>query len=92
LRILLIGPPGVGKGTQSKFLVDHFSIPQISTGDMLRENVHNETVLGREVQKLMKVGQLEILIESLSQHQVDQLIIFSIYSPKLNKTTNNCCG
>ena len=58
MRLLLIGPPGVGKGTQSKFLVDYFSIPQISTGDMLRENVHNETVLGKEVQKLMKSGQL----------------------------------
>jgi len=58
LRLLLIGPPGSGKGTQSKFLVDHFSIPQISTGDMLRENVHNKTLLGKEAQKFMKAGKL----------------------------------
>ena len=58
MRLLLIGPPGSGKGTQAKFLVDHFSIPQISSGDMLRENVHNETELGKEAQKFMKAGEL----------------------------------
>jgi len=58
LRLLLIGPPGGGKGTQAKFLVDHFSIPQISTGDILRENVHNKTPLGKETQKFMKAGKL----------------------------------
>ena len=58
MRLLLIGPPGGGKGTQAKFLVDHFSIPQISTGDILRENVHNKTPLGKETQKFMKAGKL----------------------------------
>ena len=58
MRLLLIGPPGVGKGTQAKFLVDYFTIPQISTGDMLRENVRNNTELGNEAQKYMKAGNL----------------------------------
>ena len=58
MRLLLIGPPGGGKGTQAKFLVDHFTIPQISTGDMLRENVHNKTLLGKEAQKFMTAGKL----------------------------------
>jgi adenylate kinase len=58
LRLLLIGPPGGGKGTQAKYLVEYFSIPQISTGDMLRENVQNGTPLGKEAQKLMTDGQL----------------------------------
>ena len=58
MRLLLIGPPGSGKGTQAKFLVDQFTIPQISTGDMLRENVHNKTPLGKEAQKFMKAGEL----------------------------------
>ena len=58
MRLLLIGPPGVGKGTQAKFLVNHFTIPQISTGDMLRENVHNKTLLGEEAQKFMTAGKL----------------------------------
>ena len=58
MRLLLVGPPGVGKGTQAKFLVDHFIIPQISTGDMLRKNVRNHTVLGVEAQTYMKSGKL----------------------------------
>jgi len=58
MRLLLIGPPGGGKGTQAKFLIDHFSIPQISTGDMLRENVRSETSLGEEARKFMNKGKL----------------------------------
>jgi len=58
LRLLLIGPPGGGKGTQAKYLVEYFSIPQISTGDMLRENVQNQTSLGEKAQKFMIDGKL----------------------------------
>ena len=58
LNLVLFGPPGAGKGTQAKYLVEYFSIPQISTGDMLRENVHNKTPLGKEAQKFMKAGEL----------------------------------
>ena len=58
MRLLLIGPPGGGKGTQAKYLIDHFDIPQISTGDMLRGNISNNTILGIEAQKFMKSGQL----------------------------------
>ena len=58
MRLLLMGPPGGGKGTQAKYLVEKFSIPQISTGDILRENVLNGTPLGKEAQKLMTDGQL----------------------------------
>ena len=58
MRLLLIGPPGGGKGTQAKFLIDHFLITQISTGDMLRENVRSETSLGEEARKFMNKGKL----------------------------------
>ena len=58
MKLLLIGPPGVGKGTQAKYLVDQFSIPQISTGDMLRENVRNNTTLGNEAETYMQSGKL----------------------------------
>ena len=58
MRLLLIGPPGGGKGTQAKFLIDHFAIPQISTGDMLRGNINNNTSMGKEAQKFMNSGQL----------------------------------
>lgn len=58
MNIILIGPPGVGKGTQAKFLVEHFNIPQISTGDMLRENVMRGTELGKKAKDSMDIGQL----------------------------------
>ena len=58
MRLLLIGPPGGGKGTQAKFLIDRFAIPQISTGDMLRGNLNNNTSMGKKAQKFMNSGQL----------------------------------
>ena len=58
MRLLLIGPPGGGKGTQAKFLIDQFSIPQISTGDILREYVRQNTSLGVEARKFLKEGKL----------------------------------
>lgn len=58
MNIILIGPPGVGKGTQAKFLVEAYNIPQISTGDMLRANVREATPLGTEAKKFMNAGQL----------------------------------
>ena len=58
MRLLIIGPPGGGKGTQSKFLIEHFKIPQISTGDILRDNIKNQTPLGEEAKKFMNKGEL----------------------------------
>ena len=58
MKIILLGPPGGGKGTQAKFLVNKYSIPQISTGDMLRANVRDKTVLGIKAQNFMNDGRL----------------------------------
>ncbi len=58
MRIILIGPPGSGKGTQAKRIVDKLHIPHISSGDMLREAVSNETPLGKEVKSYMTKGAL----------------------------------
>ena len=55
-RILLIGPPGAGKGTQALELSSAFSIPAISTGDIFRENVRNETPLGVQAKSFMDAG------------------------------------
>src|SRR6188768_1574479 len=58
VKIIFIGPPGSGKGTQAKLLSQRFSIPHISTGDMLREAVSEGTELGREAAPIMASGAL----------------------------------
>jgi adenylate kinase len=56
--VIMFGPPGAGKGTQAKFLSDKFNIPQISTGDILRDAVKRGTQLGKEAQSYMNRGAL----------------------------------
>jgi adenylate kinase len=56
-RLLLIGPPGAGKGTQAAILADTFAIPAISTGDIFRANVKNETELGLQVKAILAAGE-----------------------------------
>jgi len=58
MRLILLGPPGAGKGTQSGFITKHFGIPQISTGDMLRAAVKAGTPLGLAAKKVMDTGAL----------------------------------
>ena len=66
MRIILLGPPGAGKGTQAQFISKEFGIPQISTGDMLRSAIKNGTELGRLAKSVMDAGQLvsdELIID-----------------------------
>ncbi|NYT02327.1 MAG: nucleoside monophosphate kinase, partial [Methanosarcinales archaeon] len=58
MNIILLGPPGSGKGTQAKSIADKYKVVHISTGDILRENVRNGTALGTEAKKYMDAGQL----------------------------------
>ena len=70
MRIILLGSPGAGKGTQSKLLSAHFHIPQISTGDMLRSAIRAGTAIGLQVKELMDSGRLvpdELMIKLVNE-------------------------
>lgn len=74
MRIVLLGPPGAGKGTQAQRIVERFEIPHLSTGDMLRAAVQAETGIGRKAKAIMAEGKLvpdhlvlAVVIERISQ-------------------------
>jgi len=68
--MILLGAPGVGKGTQAKYIVEKYGIPQISTGDMLREAIRDGTALGKKVKMVMDSGALvtdEIILDLVKE-------------------------
>jgi adenylate kinase len=70
MNLILLGPPGAGKGTQAQMIVDRYQIPQISTGDILRRAVKAGTPLGRKAKSFMDQGQLvpdEVVIEIIDE-------------------------
>jgi adenylate kinase len=78
MRLLIMGPPGAGKGTQAKLIAEHYRIPAISTGDIFRANVREGTALGLEVQRIMAAGGYvsdditnQIVADRLAQPDVD---------------------
>ncbi len=58
MRIILFGPPGAGKGTQAKLIEKEYGVPQLSTGDMFRSAIKNETELGKKVKSILDEGKL----------------------------------
>lgn len=58
MRVVMLGPPGAGKGTQARLLQEALGVPQVSTGDMLREAQHNGSTLGQAARRYMEAGQL----------------------------------
>jgi adenylate kinase len=74
MRVILLGGPGAGKGTQAGFITQRYGIPQISTGDMLRAAVEAGTALGKQAKDIMEAGQLvpDDLIVSLVRERVAQ--------------------
>jgi adenylate kinase len=74
MRVILLGAPGAGKGTQAQFIMQHFGIPQISTGDMLRAAVKAGTPLGQKAKSIMESGALmpDDLIIELVKDRIQQ--------------------
>ena len=58
MRVILLGPPGAGKGTVAKPIIDRYHVPHISTGDLFRENLKNNTPLGQKAKAYMDAGEL----------------------------------
>ena len=80
MNIILFGPPGAGKGTQSKYLVDKLKNFQVSTGDILREEIKKNTAIGRQISSNMNEGKF------VSDEIVNKLIEKIIYDPQKKKT------
>lgn len=70
MNLILLGPPGAGKGTQAKFIAEKLNIPHISTGDIFRYNINNNTVLGLEAKSYINKGQL--VPDDLTNKMVEQ--------------------
>ena len=79
MNIIIFGPPGAGKGTQSKILVDKLNSFQVSTGDMLREEINNNTEIGKKIIDFMDNGKL------VDDEIVNKLLEKIIFDPKKNK-------
>src|SRR5258707_9743481 len=73
MRVLMIAPPGAGKGTQGALIAAHFDIPHIATGELLRDHVARRTALGQAVQKYLDRGELvpdQIVLDMLREAMV----------------------
>lgn len=86
MRLLLIGPPNAGKGTQAQLLTKWFGIPHISTGNILRENIASDSALGKEVKSFVEAGKLvpdelvmKLVADTVEQLDLDRGFLFDGY-------------
>ncbi len=82
MNIIIFGPPGAGKGTQAKKIQEHFNLPHLSTGNIFRENIKNETPLGKKVKSILDSGDLvpdqtvvDLVKDELSKPKYDDGVI-----------------
>ena len=95
MNIVIFGPPGAGKGTQSKFIVKKYNIYQLSTGDLLRNEIKNGTELGNKISSIMNAGELvsdkivsDLIEKFISNENYKNQIIFDGYPRTLTQAKN----
>ena len=95
MNIVIFGPPGAGKGTQSKFIVNKYGLHQLSTGDLLRNEIKNKTELGSKITKIINNGELvsdeivsNLISKFISNDTYKNKIIFDGYPRTLAQANN----
>ena len=95
MNIVIFGPPGAGKGTQSKFIVNKYNLYQLSTGDLLRNEIKNKSELGSKISSIMNAGELvsdnivsELIEKFVSNNKYKNKIIFDGYPRNLDQANN----
>ena len=81
MNLVIFGPPGSGKGTQSKFIVDKYNLHQLSTGELLRKEIKNKTNLGIEISSIMNAGKL--VSDKIAGNLIEKFISDSAYKNRL---------
>ena len=81
MNIVIFGPPGAGKGTQSKFIVKKFNLYQLSTGDLLRNEIKNKTQLGSEISSIINSG--ELVSDKIVGNLIEKFISNNTYKNKI---------
>ena len=77
MNIIIFGPPGAGKGTQSKFIVDKYNLYQLSTGELLRHEIKNKTQLGNQIASIINTG--ELVSDEIVSDLIEKFISNDIY-------------
>ena len=95
MNLVIFGPPGAGKGTQSKFIVEKFNMFQLSTGEFLRKEISDNTKLGKKISSVINSGELvsDIIVSDLiekiiSDSKYQNRIVFDGYPRNLNQAKN----